>query len=135
MPASKAWGQRGPRRRLPLSEKRRLVELTLHDGASIRSVAREQGVNRTSLYQWQALYRAGKLNAQPGPHVRAVAPKTTLLPVTIAAAGGTLQPASGRPSSASSVVQLMLASGATLRIETGPLDAGLICALVAELRR
>jgi transposase-like protein len=135
MPASKASKQHGPRRRIPLSEKRRLVELTLHDGASIRSVAREQGVNRTSLYQWQALYRAGKLNAQPGLSARAVAPKTTLLPVTIAAAGRTLQPASGRPSSASSVVQLMLASGATLRIETGPLDAGLICALVAELRR
>jgi hypothetical protein len=64
MPASEAWGQRGPRRRLPLSEKRRLVELTLHDGASIRSVAREQGVNRTSLVRTGPLeYGSGSLLA------------------------------------------------------------------------
>jgi transposase-like protein len=133
MPASNASNQRGPRRHLPLSEKRRLVELTLHDGSSIRSVAREQGVNRNSLYQWQALYRAGKLNAERGPRTRAVAPRATFLPVTIAAARRALQPPG--TSSVSSVVQLMLASGATLRIETGPLDAELICALVAELRQ
>jgi transposase-like protein len=134
MSGSKASNQRGSRRRLPLSEKRRLVELTLHDGASIHSVAREQGVNRNSLYQWQALYRAGKLNAERAPRTRAVAPRATFLPVTIAAAGRPLQ-APGTQSSASSIVQLMLASGATLRIETGTLDAGLICALVAELRQ
>jgi transposase-like protein len=120
---------------MPLSEKRRLVELTLLDGASIRSVAREQGVNRNSLYQWQALYWAGKLNAEPAPRARAVASGATFLPVTIAAAGRAPQAASSKSSSASSIVQLMLASGATMRIETGPLDAGLICALVAELRQ
>jgi transposase-like protein len=135
MAGSKASNQRGPRRRLPLSEKRRIVELTLRDGASLRSVAREQGVNRNSLYQWQALYRAGKLNAERAPRARAVAPRATFLPVTIAAAGRTPRLACGTPSSASSIVQLMLASGATLRIETGPLDAGVICALVAELRQ
>jgi transposase-like protein len=134
MPGSKASNQRDPRRRLPLSEKRRIVELTLHDGASLRSVAREQGVNRNSLYQWQALYRAGKLNAERAPRTRAVAPRATFLPVTLAAAGREPRPASGT-SSASSIVQVMLASGATLRIETGALDSGLICALVAELRQ
>ena len=34
-----------------------------------------------------------------------------------------------------SVVQLVLACGATLRIETGALDAALVCALVAELQQ
>jgi hypothetical protein len=34
-----------------------------------------------------------------------------------------------------SVVHLMLASGESLRIETGALDASLVCALLAELRR
>lgn len=135
MAASKADpSQRSPRRHLPLSEKRRLVELTLRDSASIRSVAREQGVNRNSLYQWQALYRAGKLNTEPSPRARSIA-NATLLPVTIAAAGRELQLASGTPTGASSIVQLMLASGATLRIETGALDASLICALIAELQR
>jgi transposase-like protein len=135
MAGSKASNQRALRRRLPLSEKRRIVELTLRDGASLRSVAREQGVNRNSLYQWQALYRAGKLSAEPATRARAAAPSATFLPVTIAAARRAPQVARRMSSSASSIVQLMLASGATLRIETGPLDAGLICALVAELRR
>jgi transposase-like protein len=134
MPGLKGSNQRGPRRRLPLSEKRRIVELTLRDGASLRSVARDQGVNRNSLYQWQALYRAGKLHAERAPRTRAVAPRAMFLPVTMAAAGRAPQPPDTQ-SSASSIVQLMLASGATLRIETGPLDAGLICALVAELRQ
>ena len=135
MAASHAPHQRTPRRRLPLSEKRRIVELTLRAGASIRAIAREHGVNRNSLYQWQALFRAGKLTAQSPSRAPACASSATFLPVTIAAAGRAPHAPVGAPSSALSVVQLMLASGATLRIETGALDAGLICALVAELQR
>lgn len=135
MAASKASNQHRPRRHLPLSEKRRIVELTLREGASIRSVARDQGVNRNSLYQWQALYRAGKLKEEPAPRARAASPKASFLPVTIAAAAQAPQAASGAPPSASSIVQLMLASGATLRIEAGTLDAGFIRALIAELRQ
>lgn len=135
MAASKASSQHRTRRQLPLSEKRRIVELTLQEGASIRSVAREQGVNRNSLYQWQALYRAGKLKGEPAPRVRAASPKPSFLPVTIAAAVRAPQAASSTQPSASSIVQLTLSSGATLRIETGTLDAGFLCALLAELRQ
>lgn len=67
MPASKASNQRGPRRRLPLSEKRRIVELTLREGASVLAIAREHGLSCNSLYQWQVLYRAGKLEPDPIP--------------------------------------------------------------------
>ncbi|HEY9084924.1 MAG TPA: transposase [Candidatus Tyrphobacter sp.] len=78
MPGSKAPKQRAPRRRWPIAEKRRIVELTLRDGASIRAVAREQGVHPTSLCHWKVLYRAGKLNAQlppaPRDRARAIAP-------------------------------------------------------------
>ena len=135
MAASHAPSQRTPHRRLPLSEKRRLAELTLRPGASVLAIAREHGVSRNSLYHWQALYRAGKLNAESTPRTRSAASSATFLPVTIAAAGRAPHSPAGAPSSALSVVQLTLASGATLRIEAGGLDAGLICALVAELRR
>ena len=135
MEVSKAPHRRGAHRRLSLAEKRRLVELTLRAGASILAIAREHGVSRNSLYHWQALYRAGKLNARPTPRARSVASSATFLPGTIAAAGRAPHAPVGAPSGALSVVQLTLASGATLRIETGALDAGLICALVAELRR
>lgn len=135
MTGSKVGKQRVRRRRLPLSEKRRIVELTLGKGASIRAIAREQGVNRNSLYQWQALYRAGKLTVEGALRAPAKAASATFLPVTIAPAARALQPASGGRSSGLSIVQLTLGSGATLRIEAGALDAGFVCALIAELRR
>jgi transposase-like protein len=135
MTGSKVGKQRVRRRRLPLSEKRRIVELTLGKGASIRAIAREQGVNRNSLYQWQALYRAGKLTVEGAPRAHVKAASATFLPVTIAPAPRALQPVSGGRSSGVSIVQLTLGSGATLRIEAGALDAGFVCALIAELRR
>jgi transposase-like protein len=64
MAARKAPEQRAPRRRWPLAEKRRIVELTLGEGASLLAVAREHGVHPNSLGRWKALYRAGKLDAQ-----------------------------------------------------------------------
>jgi transposase-like protein len=134
MAGSKASSRRGSRR--SLVEKRRLVELTLREGASIRSVAREHGVNRNSLYQWLALYRVGQLNVKgSGQRADTAAPKATLLPVTIVRTRGRPQTAGDRNSNAASIVELMFASGTALRIETGSLDAALIAALVAELQK
>ncbi len=99
------------------------------------AIAREHGVSRNSLYQWQALYRAGKLNAEPTPRTHSAARSVTFLPVAIAAVGHPPRSCAEAPSNALSVVHLTLVSGAALRIETGALDAGLLCALVAELQR
>ena len=137
MAATRVPGPRAPRGRWPLAEKRRIVELTLRAGVSMRAIAREQGVHLTSLSHWRTLYRAGKLDVQSTPRGRGSRASATFLPVSIV-------PATRRPQAdtcpdavacGGSVVQLMLASGATLRIETGALDAALVCALVAELRR
>lgn len=135
MAVSKAPKQRTLRRYFPPSEKRRIVELTLCEGASVRAIAREQGVNRNSLYQWRALYRAGKLGGSPTRRRGVAAPSAAFLPVTISSEAHTLGPAPGAPLRGSSVVLLMLASGAMLRIETGALDAEFLRALVAELQR
>jgi transposase-like protein len=135
MASSKAPKQGAARRHWPVAEKRRIVELTLGEGASLRTIAREQGVNRNSLYQWQALYRAGKLPAA-APRVRGTTSGATFLPVSIAA-GRTPSATCSSASSASSksVVQVMLASGATVRIETGALEARFVCDLISELQR
>jgi transposase-like protein len=135
MGESRAQKQRPPRRRWPISEKRRIVELTLREGASTRAIAREQGVHPTSLSHWKALYRSGKLNAQfpQAPRVRARAPRATFLPVTVAPAVQTLQRDWGLDGP--SIVQITLPSGATLRIETGVLDAAIVCGLIAQLQR
>jgi transposase len=130
---------RALRRRWALAEKRRIVELTLQAGASVAAIARENGVNRSNLRQWQLLYRAGKLDLQR-KSASAVADPTTsamFVPVNV------VRPVRRSPMVARAdseicggvVVQLVLVTGATLRIETGALDAALVCALVAELQR
>ena len=139
MAAAKSPTQRAPRRHLPPAEKRRIVELTLVEGASIVAIAREHGVHPNSLGQWKALYRTGKLDAPVKPRARVAGPaaSATFVPVSVAPEVHRAQPATrfdaaiGR----SGIVQLVLASGATLRIETATLDAALVCALVAELQR
>ena len=126
-----------PGRRWPLVEKRRIVELTLRAGASIQAIAREQGIHPTSLSHWRTLYRTGKLDMASTSLVRSSPTRATFLPVSIAPAVREPQ-RNARPDAGArgrSVVQLALVSGATLRIETGALEAGLLCALVAALQR
>ena len=131
MAARKAPEESTPRRRWPLAEKRRIVELTLVEGATVLAIAREHGVHPTSLNHWKALYRAGKLDAQvkSAPRVPGPAASATFVPVNLLAAVRRAQPAmhADAAASRSSIVQLVLASGATLRIETGAIDAALLC--------
>src|SRR5664279_1924549 len=131
--------QRGPRRHLPPAEKRRIVELTLVEGASVVAIAHEHGVHPNSLGQWKALYRTGKLDApaKPGARVGGSAASATFVPVSVVSELRRPQPATRSDAAVgrSGIVQLVLASGATLRIETSALDAALVCALVAELQR
>jgi transposase-like protein len=139
MEASESPTERAPRRRWPPAEKRRIVELTLRAGASALAIAREHGVHPTSVNHWKALYRAGKLDAQvkSAPRVAGPAASATFVPVNVVPAVRRPQQAT-RPDAAASrsnIVQLVFATGATLRIESSALDAALVCALVAELRR
>ena len=139
MAAAKAAGQGAQRRRRQPAEKRRLVELTLRAGASLREIAREHGLHPNSLRAWKALYRAGKLEgpAQSTTRVEAKSASATFVPVSMIPEVRRSEPATRSDAAVgrSGIVQLMLASGATLRIETAALDAALVCALVAELRR
>ena len=139
MATARATKQSAPRRHLPPAEKRRIVELTLRSGISIRANASEHGVHPNSLRRWQALYLAGELGAvaRSASRVDSRAASATFVPVTIVPAIRGAQPATRSDPGACGrcVVELVLASGASLRIESDALDASLICALVAELRR
>ena len=139
MAAAKSPTQRAPRRHLPPAEKRRIVELTLVEGASVVAIAHEHGVHPNSLSQWKALYRAGKLDAPAKPRARFAGPaaSATFVPVSVVPEVRRPQPATRSDAAVgrSGIVQLVLASGATLRIETTALDTVLVCALVAELQR
>ena len=53
-----------PKRRYrELEEKRRIVEETLAEGASVALVARTYGVNANLVFNWRKLYQAGRLGS------------------------------------------------------------------------
>ena len=139
MAATPDQKQRARRHHLPAAEKRRLVELTLREGASLRAIAREHDVQPKSLGRWKALYRAGEFNTPVKPTARVAVPaaSATFVPVSVVAevrrTGRATRSDAAR--GRSGIVQLVLASGATLRIETAALDVALVCALVAKLQR
>jgi transposase len=139
MAATESPTQRVPRSRWPAAEKRRIVELTQRPGASVPVIAREHNVNPNCLYRWMRLYRARKLDAQgkAAPRVASLGASARFVPVNVVRAVRSPHPAAQPDAAAarSGIVQLVLASGATLRIETGALDTALVCAIVAELRR
>ena len=49
------------RERRSVEEKRRIVEQTLVEGASVARVARGHGVNANQVFGWRRLYQAGRL--------------------------------------------------------------------------
>jgi transposase-like protein len=79
MAAAPTAEQRASRRHRSPAEKRRIVELTLRAGSSLRAIASEHGVHPNSLRRWKALYRAGELKApaQREPRVVAAAASAT----------------------------------------------------------
>ena len=63
------------RQRRSIVEKRRIVEETLVQGASVARVARAHGINANQVFGWRRLYLAGRLGAQK--------PGMKLLPVRV----------------------------------------------------
>ena len=86
MASSEAPSPRASGRRWPLAERRQIVELSLRVGASIRAIARDQGIRPTSPSHWRTLYRAEKLDLAPTSPVRDPMARATCSPVSIAPA-------------------------------------------------
>ena len=64
-----------PRQRRSIAEKRRIVEETLVEGASVARVARAHGINGNQVFGWRRLYLAGRLGERK--------PAIKLLPVRV----------------------------------------------------
>jgi len=132
-----------PKRRKSIEERRRIVELTFREGASISEIALANDIHPTSLSHWRSLYRSGRLTANtPRQETPGTASSTTFLPIRLTPEQAVTSPPSQITAqsvvSASTrelaVVQIMLPSGATLRVETSAIDAAFVCALLAEAR-
>jgi transposase len=68
--------ERLPRRRHPLSEKRRIVELKFQPGASVAQIAQVNGVNANQVFKWRRAFERGELTELSSGF-------TALLPVTV----------------------------------------------------
>ncbi len=139
MATAKAAKAHVARRRWPLVEKRRIVELTLSAGISVVEIARTHALHPNIVHQWRRLYRSGKPDAQsaPAPQIDSDAASAMFVPVRVVPAVRQSRATVQRDTSpvCSSVMHVMLASGSALRIESAAIDAALVCAVVAELRR
>jgi transposase len=116
------------RQRRSIAEKRRIVEETLVDGASVARVARAHGINANQVFGWRRLYLAGRLGERK--------PAMKLLPVRVSESLPRPLPVEG------SSVDLSKAQPATIHIELrqaqvhieGSADPGLVRVLLECLR-
>jgi transposase len=112
-----------------LEEKRRIVEETLAEGASVALVARAHGVNANLVFNWRSLYKAGRLGGGNG---------AKLLPVKVAPESSPqrtaplLEPGSS-PSSSAGTIHVQL-QHAQVSIE-GSADPVLLRVLLESLQR
>jgi transposase len=96
-------GRRGRRRR-SVSEKLKIVQLTMEPGASVAEIARAQGVNANQVFGWRRLFENGQLNDSG-------ARSAALLPVTITAT------AEAKPETTDATTDVPTSSGGAIHIE------------------
>jgi transposase len=115
------------RRYLELEQKRRIVEETLAEGASVAQIARVHGVNANLVFNWRRLYRAGQLGSRSG---------NKLLPVRVSGED-TPQPTTACVSAARAsvpgTIDIQL-QDARVRVE-GSADPGLVRVVLECLAR
>jgi len=118
-------GSRPKRQQRTLEEKRRIVEETLVEGASVARVARAHGVNANQVFGWRRLYLAGRLGSSGA---------IKLLPVHVNESSPSLAPRSegSCSTSLSGTIHIELRH-AQVRIE-GSADPGLLRVLLECLR-
>jgi transposase len=83
---------------LGVEEKRRIVEQTLVEGASVASVARAHGLNANLVFNWRKLYQTGRLGGREQAKllpVKLTPENPTLASVSLYEAGGARSCSSG----------------------------------------
>jgi transposase len=118
-----------------IAEKRRIVEETLIEGASVARIARAHGVNANQVFGWRRLYLSGRLGEQkPTMKLLAVRVSESLPPVTTHAsskASTSIEVAKPKPVPGTIHIKLRQAQ---LRIE-GSADPELVRVLLECLTR
>jgi transposase len=118
-----------------IAEKRRIVEETLIEGASVACIARAHGVNANQVLGWRRLYLSGRLGEQkPTMKLLPVRVSESLPPVTPHASNeGTTSIEVANPKPVPGTIHIKLRQ-AQLRIE-GSANAELVRVLLECLAR
>jgi len=120
--------ERRPRRRHPLSEKRRIVELTFQPGASVAQIAQVNGVNANQVFKWRRAFERGEL-AEPSSGSAA------LLPVTVSAPCESMRETPVQPQPATSgSIHIEFPGRVSLSVEFGA-DPILLHSILESLRK
>lgn len=114
------------RRWRTISEKRRIVELTLEPGASVAEVARAHGMNANQVFKWRRAYERGELSE----------PCSALLPVTVSAAAQSPSepPIEQQTHVAGGSVHIEIPGVAMISIESGA-DCSVVRQILESLRK
>jgi transposase len=114
------------RRWRTISEKRRIVELTLEPGASVAEVARAHGMNANQVFKWRRAYERGELSE----------PCSALLPVTVSAvAKSPCEPSTERQAPiVGGSVHIEIPGIAMISIESGA-DCSVVRQILESLRK
>ena len=125
----------GQRQRRSIAEKRRIVEETLVEGASVARIARAHGVNANQVFGWRRLYLSGRLGEQkPTMKLLPVRVSESMPPATTHATGAgrvSIEVANPKPIPGTIHIELRQAQ---IRIEGDP-DPGLVRVLLKCLTR
>jgi transposase len=135
IPAKSELASGVQRQRRSIAEKRRIVEETLVEGASVARIARAHGVNSNQLFGWRRLYLSGRLGEQkPTMKLLPVRVSESLPPATTHATGadsGSIEVANPKPIPGRIHIELQQAQ---ISIE-GDADPGLVRVLLKCLTR
>ena len=116
------------RRWRSVTEKRRIVQLTMEPGASVAEIARAHGVNANQVFKWRRALERGEL----------IESYSALLPVTVSTpterAGEVVEQQCETPGSSAGAIHIELPGRALIRIESGA-DGSLVRAVLESLQQ
>jgi len=107
-----------------MSEKRRIVELTLGRKSSVAEVSRAYGLNSNQLFKWRRAYERGELSES----------STALIPVRVSSIGDDTQETEETPASRGGAIHIEFPGRAVISVESGA-DPSLVRWILESLRK
>jgi len=110
------------RRWHPISEKLKIVKLSLQPGVSVAEVARAHGVNANQVFTWRRAFERGELSE----------PSVALIPVTVSNPEAEKREPEAAPPSAGGSIHIELPGRALISVESGA-DPSLLRSILESL--